>query len=200
MEKWRPYRFPCHQLHQLEVHMQTELTFSGCFDLTLGSREWVCRNLLVEKTNSSGLHRGTSSSTRWSPRDATACSLAFLWSFFSQTEAVTPVWGGVPPCGKVSAPWEGAVRGQLPTARPSDCPTRCLAPRCCLLWLRLWKKVYFSLRYFCALPFFLFCFCLTAMTASPHYYGKYRVGGNYYLSMNGSRSGHSLHWPFFDKV
>lgn len=64
---------------------------------------------------------------------------------------------------------------------------------------KIWK-VYFRLRISNATTFVCVCCCLIDMTASPHYYGKYRVGGNYYLNMNGSRSGHSLHWPFFDKV
>lgn len=85
---------------------------------------------LVEKTNSSGFNRGISSSTSFSARDETAaCSLAFLRSFFSW------IWGGFLLSSQVSAPWEGAT-SELPLAWLPDCPTRCLAPHCCLL--RLW--------------------------------------------------------------
>lgn len=130
-QKWQLYCFPCHQLHQLEVHVQAELICSGCFDLTLGSTEWVCQHLFVEKTNSSGLHRGISSSTSYSARDETAaCSLAFLQSFFSWI-----IWGGFLLCSQVSAPWGGATCVQLPLAWLPDCPTRCLAPHCRLPWL-----------------------------------------------------------------
>lgn len=113
------------------VHMQGELICSGCFDLTLRSTEWVCQHLFVEKTNSSGSRRGISSSMSYRARDETiACSLAFLQSFFSWT-----IWGGFLLCSKVSASCAGAMCVQLPLVWLPDCPTRCLAPHCRLLWL-----------------------------------------------------------------
>lgn len=180
------------------MHVQAELICSDCFDLTLGSMEWVCQHLFVERNNSSVFHRGLSSSMSYSARDeTTACSLAFF-SVFLQLDhlgRLHPVFQSL--CSPRRSHVRAAAPGMaawLPCSLPSSTLPSPMA-------LALKKKSLLQIKgIFLQYLYFLFCFCLTAMTASPHYYGKYRVGGNYYLSMNGSRSGHRLHWPFFDKV
>lgn len=134
--------------------MQAELICSGCFDLTLGSTEWVCQHLFVEKTNSSGLHRGSA------PPRVTVLGMKQLlvpWLFFSLSSAGSSgeasscapksLLPGEEPC-VCSCPWHGCLTAPL-AALLHTAVSRGFGTK---------KKVYFRLRVFLCSTFFFVLF------------------------------------------